>query len=43
MNGVLVLGGGIEFDKTENLTLFRTGLEYEIEIGNGWDVAPTIL
>ena len=39
---VLVLGAGIEFDKRENLTLFRTGIEYEIEIGDGWDVSPTI-
>ena len=39
---VLVLGAGIEFEKHKNLAVIRLGIEYEIEIGNGWDVAPTI-
>ena len=40
---VLVAGAGIEFEKHENLKIIRIGLEYEIELGNHWDVAPTIL
>ncbi len=39
---VLVLGTGIEFEKNENLFIIRTGLEYEIEFGNHWDIAPTV-
>lgn len=41
-NWVFVLGSGIEFEKNENLFIIRTGIEYEIEFGNHWDVAPTI-
>ena len=33
---------GIEFEKNENLFVIRTGLEYEVEFGNHWDVAPTV-
>lgn len=40
---VLVAGSGIEFEKSENLFIIRTGLEYEIEFGHHWDVAPTII
>lgn len=39
---VLVLGTGLEYEKNENLFIVRTGIEYEIEFGNHWDVAPTI-
>lgn len=39
---VLLAGPGIELEKEENLLVFRGGLEYEIEIGSHWDVAPTI-
>lgn len=41
-NWVLVFGIGIEFEKNENLFIIRTGIEYEVEFGNHWDVAPTI-
>mgnify|MGYP002476298615 CR=1 FL=1 len=39
---VLVFGTGIEIETNENLFIVRTGIEYEIEFGNHWDVAPTI-
>lgn len=42
-NWVLVLGTGVELEKQENLFIIRTGIEYEVEIGNHWDVSPTIL
>ena len=42
-NWVLVLGTGVELEKQENLFIVRTGLEYEIEFGNHWDVSPTVL
>jgi hypothetical protein len=41
-NWVLIFGAGVEFEKNENLFIVRTGFEYEIEIGNHWDVAPTV-
>lgn len=40
---ILVLGSGIEFEKNKNLFIVRTGLEYEIELGNHWDVSPSVL
>jgi hypothetical protein len=41
--GLVLLGGpGIELEPEENLFVFRVGLEYEIEIGSHWDLAPTI-
>lgn len=33
-------GPGVEFEKTENLWVLRTGVEYEIELGHHWDLAP---
>ncbi|MDO6391061.1 hypothetical protein Q4E40_13040 [Pontibacter sp. BT731] len=39
---VVMAGPGIEIEPKENLFVFRVGLEYEIEIGSHWDVAPTI-
>jgi hypothetical protein len=39
---VLLAGPGIELEKEENLFVLRTGLEYELELGSHWDVAPTI-
>jgi hypothetical protein len=39
---ILVFGSGVEFEKNENLFIIRTGLEYEVELGNHWDVAPTV-
>jgi hypothetical protein len=41
--GLVVLAGpGIELEKEENLFVLRAGLEYELELGSHWDVAPTI-
>ena len=39
---VLQLGPGIEIEKDESYSLFRTGIEYEIEINHHWDLAPTV-
>jgi hypothetical protein len=39
---VLLAGPGIEVEPNENLFVFRAGLEYEIEFGSHWDIAPTI-
>ncbi len=39
---VLQLGPGIELEKSENFKLFRVGIEYEFEIHNHWDIAPTL-
>ncbi|WP_266206225.1 hypothetical protein [Pontibacter kalidii] len=39
---VVIAGPGIEFEPEENLFVFRVGLEYEIEFGSHWDIAPTI-
>lgn len=38
---VVVFGAGIEFEKNQNLFIVRTGLEYEIEFSEYWDLAPT--
>tara|TARA_B100000809_G_scaffold266760_2_gene331281 strand:+ start:13957 stop:14490 length:534 start_codon:yes stop_codon:yes gene_type:complete len=37
----VVFGAGIEFEKSENLFIVRTGLEYEIEFSENWDLSPT--
>lgn len=39
---ILLVGPGVEFEKEENLFVVRSGLEYEIELGAHWDVAPTV-
>lgn len=39
---VLLAGPGVEFEREENLFVVRGGLEYELELGSHWDVAPTI-
>ena len=39
---VLLAGPGLEIEPTENLFVFRTGLEYEFELPHHWDVAPTL-
>lgn len=40
---VLLLGPGVEFEKTENLFVVRGGLEYEFELKSShWDISPTI-
>ena len=40
---VLLIGYGQEFETKENLNLIRFGVEYEIEIRKGWDVAPSLV
>lgn len=40
---VVVFGAGVEFEKNKNLFIVRTGLEYEIEFAEHWDLSPTIL
>jgi hypothetical protein len=35
-------GGGIELEKHKNLAVLRLGTEYEFNLGNGWDIAPTL-
>jgi hypothetical protein len=35
-------GGGIEIEKHKNLGVIRLGTEYEFNLGNGWDIAPTL-
>jgi hypothetical protein len=39
---VLQLGPGLEIERSENFNLWRAGLEYEIELGHHWDLAPTL-
>lgn len=39
---VIQIGPGIEIEKEENFSLFRVGVEYEFELNNHWDIAPTI-
>jgi hypothetical protein len=38
---VLQVGPGIEFERSENFALLRLGIEYEFEIHDHWDIAPT--
>ena len=40
---VFVLGPGIEFEEDQQFTLLRTGIEYEVEIGHHFDIAPAIM
>ncbi|SNR33543.1 hypothetical protein SAMN06265371_101407 [Lutibacter agarilyticus] len=43
-NGVtFLLGPGIELDDHENLSVFRIGVGYEIEVAHHWDFAPEIV
>lgn len=39
--GVMV-GGGIEIESHKNLAVLRIGTEYEIPLGNDWDISPAI-
>lgn len=39
---VVLVGPGIEFEKSENYLVFRTGLEYEFQFAPKWDLAPII-
>lgn len=35
-------GGGIEYEKSKNFFIVKAGVEYELEIGNHWDVTPEV-
>jgi hypothetical protein len=39
---VFEVGFGRELEKNENFWIYRIGTAYEIEIRNGWDLAPSI-
>ena len=40
--GLVLMGGpGYEFEATRSFFLFRLGVEYEFELGNHWDLAPS--
>lgn len=39
---VFQFGPGYELEKNEDFFLFRLGVEYEIEFGHHWDIAPMI-
>lgn len=42
-NGIVLSGGpGVEIESGESFYLCRFGIEYEKEIGNGYDISPTI-
>jgi len=38
-----VLGFGREFEENKKFWVYRFGLEYEIEIGGHWDIAPALV
>jgi hypothetical protein len=38
----LYAGPGVELERSQNFFVTRLGIEYEIPIGNGWDVFPAI-
>lgn len=38
---IIQAGPGVEIDPGKSFTLARVGIEYEIQIGNHWDLAPT--
>ncbi len=38
---VLLAGPGWELERNEDFFLVRAGLEYEFELGHGWDLSPT--
>ncbi|UXP31789.1 hypothetical protein N6H18_15685 [Reichenbachiella agarivorans] len=39
----VMLGGGGEFAKEENLTLFRVGLDYGWELPGEWEIAASLM
>lgn len=39
----LVTGFGREFEEHHDFWVYRFGVEYEIEIGNNWDIAPAFV
>jgi hypothetical protein len=38
-----LLGAGREFEKHKNFWVFRAGVEFEFEIGNSWDLSPSLI
>lgn len=38
----LYFGPGIEIEKHENFYIFKVGIDYELELGNHWDVTPAL-
>ena len=38
---VILLGPGLELEPNEDFFLIRAGVEYEFELGHGWDLSPT--
>lgn len=38
----IMLGGGIEIESHKNLGVVRLGTEYEIPLGDGWELAPSL-
>lgn len=34
------LGAGIEYEQNKNFYIAKAGIEYELELGNHWDVTP---
>ncbi|MCF6359174.1 MAG: hypothetical protein L3J29_00245 [Cyclobacteriaceae bacterium] len=42
--GLELIGGfGREFEENKNFWMYRIGVEYEIEIGDNWDIAPGLV
>ena len=39
----LALGFGREFEENHNFWVYRFGIEYNIEIGHHWDIAPALM
>lgn len=39
---VILMGPGCEIARGQNFLLFRLGFEYEIELSNHWDLAPSL-
>ena len=40
---VLLAGPGWEFEPNEDFFLIRSGVEYEFELGHGWDLSPAFV
>jgi hypothetical protein len=38
----VLLGPGIEFEKTKNLFVLRASIEYELEFGESWGLFPSV-
>lgn len=38
----IYLGPGIEIEKNKNFYIFKAGIDYEMELGNHWDVTPAL-